>query len=148
MPVLKEFRCAAHGPFEGFEAKCPRGCSPRFVVREFRSAPAFKSAKTKHVDRQFRAIAKEFGLTNLKNDPKSGTSVMQELRKGVKTPAEASPRWMNLEHAPPGFSRDPNAKVPVFDPSGSGFQPTEGALAVRRALPKPRPRVIGSYDGK
>lgn len=144
MAILKEYRCMAHGPFEAFSSMCPRGCSARMVVREFRTAPNFQQKKTRVVDQHLRGIAKDFGLTDLKNDPKSGTSVMQELRKGRTDKSD----WLQLDHAKPGFSREKDAQAPVFRPEASGFQPTPGAQAMLKSLPQPRARVVGRYDGK
>src|SRR5579862_7318012 len=111
MAVMKEYRCAAHGPFENYDAICPAGCPRAFVKQEIRTAPSFQRKATRFVDQQLRGIAEDAGLTNLKNDPKSGTSVMQELRKG----AVQKSKWLGVEHARPGFSRREGEKAPVFD---------------------------------
>ncbi len=138
MAVMREWRCAAHGPFESTHHACPKGCPKQFVTQEIRTAPAYQQKKTRFVDQQLRGIAEDAGLTNLKNDPKSGTSVMDELRKG-----EQKSKWLGIEHAKPGFSRRKGEAAPVFDPRASGFIPPDKPLV--QNLPKPVPRIVGSY---
>jgi hypothetical protein len=65
MAVLKEYRCLAHGPFDGTEAVCPHGCET--VVREFRTAPGTRSHKTKFSDKALERLATRFGLTDMSN---------------------------------------------------------------------------------
>jgi hypothetical protein len=65
MAVLKEFRCLAHGPFDGTEAVCPHGCET--VLREFRTAPGTRSHKTKFSDKALERLANRFGLTDMSN---------------------------------------------------------------------------------
>lgn len=65
MAVTKEYRCMAHGPFDGAEAICPHGCST--VVREFRTAPGGRSAKTKGSDAALEHLARRFGLSDMSN---------------------------------------------------------------------------------
>lgn len=117
MAVLKEWRCFAHGPFESEEQKCPNGCSRAFVVREIRSAPAIKHNRTKVADSAIRALAADFGLTNVKND-KAGGSVMDALRRPTSM-QDFAPRFIDVPHAAAGFSRDPAARIPTVDPQAA-----------------------------
>jgi hypothetical protein len=141
MAALKEYRCAAHGPFENYDALCPHGCPRAFVKQEVRTAPAYQHKKTRFVDQQLRGIAQDAGLTNLKNDPKSGTSVMHELRKG----AVQNSRWLGVQHAKPGFSQRKGETAPVFDPRSAGFIPPDKPLIRPGALPQPVPKIVGTY---
>jgi len=107
MGILKEYVCAAHGPFEdivnGDEmGKCPKGCSRRFVKREIRTAPAAGSVVTGRMDNLQRDLAHDFGLSDLKTNAKDGTSVMQNLRRGE----DFSPRWVDTPNKmAPGWSQ-------------------------------------------
>lgn len=68
MSVLREFRCLAHSAFESREEKprCPvAGCST--VIREFRTAPAGRSEKTKISDKALLRLAERYKLTDMSN---------------------------------------------------------------------------------
>lgn len=84
MAVKKEYRCLAHGPFESMEEICPHGCST--VVREFRTAPGGRSAKTKTTDRALQGLANRYGLTDMSN--KSGS-----VGGSRKQPQAMAPVW-------------------------------------------------------
>jgi hypothetical protein len=97
MAILKEFTCAAHGPFDeqvnGDEIPyCPTGCSPRFVRREIRTAPAARTVVTGKLDTLQRDIAHDFGLSDLKVAKDSTASVMENLRRGE----DFSPKWVDV----------------------------------------------------
>lgn len=100
MAILKEFRCKAHGEFESYSPKCPYGCSDRFVEREIRSVPAYHNGRTANTDRNLRGLAEQAGLTDMRNDPKSGESVMAGARRG-----DYSAQW----------SKVPEGKVSAAD---------------------------------
>lgn len=144
MPILKEYRCAAHGPFEGFDRLCPYGCPDVFVKQEVRTAPAARRPGTmKFIDEQLKGIAKDYGVTDLKTDPKANLSALDHQRR--KT--EHKPEWIPIAHAAPGFSRTPNATVPTFKSESMGFKPVPEAGEMVAKLPKPRPVIVGSYKG-
>jgi hypothetical protein len=68
MAVLKEWACIIHGPFESTHAICPgEGCDSSAVVREFRSAPAFKSDYTKRTDAGIRRSADMYRINNFRS---------------------------------------------------------------------------------
>lgn len=134
MAVLKEFACKAHGPFEEIVEQdvtpsCPNGCSPRFVVREIRSAPAARGVITGKMDTLYRDVAKDFNLSNLKIDKENGKSVMQNLQSGQ----DFSPRWVDVprEAAKGGFA------------SAMGL--TSGNAMAGTNFAKPTPVIQGSY---
>lgn len=91
MAVIKEFSCPGHGPFESTEPRCPHGCT---VVseREFRTAPAHHSGKTKRTDDLVRQQVEAFGLTNIRSSRQGETARIQtpqerqmaEFQKAVK----------------------------------------------------------------
>lgn len=98
--VIKEWRCAAHGIFEGPEPDCGAGCPVDFIKQEFRTPVSIKSGGTKFVDAQLRGLAQDYGLTNIKND-KDGTSVMESIRKGE----DFAPKFVDIPHPEPGWTR-------------------------------------------
>lgn len=87
MSVNKEWRCMAHGSFEGAEPRCPHGCST--VVREFLTAPAGKSEKTKISDRALSRLAQRYNLGDMSN--RNGS--VGASRKG---PPGMEPIWADL----------------------------------------------------
>lgn len=134
MAVLKEFACKAHGPFEEIVEQdvvpgCPHGCSSRFVVREFRTAPAARNVVTGKMDALQRDIASDFGLRDIKVDKQGGQSVMQNLQSGQ----DFSPRWVDV----------PN-KLKSGD-FASSLGMTGGNALQGTSLPKPTPIIQGSY---
>lgn len=141
MAVLKEFRCKAHGAFEEFvkadeTPKCPKGCSSRFVVREFRTAPAIRGAATGRLDGLQKELAHDFGLPDLKVGRDDGKSVMENLRSGT----DFSTRWVDV----PGKQAS-GTPTPV---SAQNFGMMDGNALAGAALPKELPtKIQGSYKG-
>jgi hypothetical protein len=154
MAVLKEWRCAAHGPFEAVEGICKHCKNGIFVKQEIRTAPAYRRKNMKIIDGIFRETAANFGLTDLKNDVKSGESVLQRM---AKTDDLNKPRWGEVPHAAPGFSGQPNPDIPKVSAESLGFTPTsaakikmpgrtEGAAIFDNALAKTV--IHGHYSGE
>lgn len=131
--ILREWRCAAHGEFSNRSGRCPRGCSKRFVVQEFRTAPAIKHGRTTGADRELNQLAASYGMTDIHNGA-DGESVMQMMRK---KPTHA-PTWGTVEHAAPGWSqRGESAKT--FNPASMGT-PAENRIAeVQSMFTQPKP---------
>ena len=95
MAVLNDYECLAHGHFDAFEAKCPHGCSKKFVKLVFLQAVGTRSRRTAGIDRELNNIARDYRLTDIRND-KDGTSTMTKLgRTGKGT------TWMDVK-APGG----------------------------------------------
>lgn len=119
MPVTKEFRCLAHGEFDGTEAVCPKGCTT--VVREFRTAPAGKSSKTKGVDKTLANLAARFGFSDMSNrDGSVGGSKKQKN--------EMQPVWGDMPKGNvfvPGKG-EVNAKGEAITTSGGGVAALAG----------------------
>jgi hypothetical protein len=135
MPILKEYVCAAHGPFEAFEPECEYGCSPRFVRQEFRTAPGYKSERTSNSDKTIDSLAKDYGMTNMSN--RDGESVMQRMRREPQT----RPTWGQVAHAAPGFSN--GGKPLTFNPASMGVQAENVLGSVQPMLSKPKPMFVG-----
>ncbi len=74
-PVVKEFRCAAHGDFEAKEPKCPWGCKGT-VDRVFLTPAAFRSNRTSRIDQRVEGLAAAHGLTDISN--RGGRAAIRE----------------------------------------------------------------------
>jgi hypothetical protein len=110
MAILKEYRCAAHGEFESTEHACPLGCPARFVVQEIRTPPAYHDGITRNTDQTLRQLADEHGLTDMSN--RNG-SIMNSQRPQSSDGPDFSPKWLDIPHATPGWSRREGEKSPV-----------------------------------
>lgn len=151
MAVLHDYACAAHGPLgELWEPKCPHGCSPAFVQIVFNRSAAIKHNSTKVADSAVRALAADFGLTNVGSN--GGESVMDYIRRGKSfsdgyTPHDDretsfAPKFMDIPHAAPGWSQTPNATAPVVNPQMMIGAKMAGENAVAPlTIPAPRPHV-------
>lgn len=154
MAILKEFVCAAHGDFDAFEAKCPHGCSGRFVRREIRTAPAIRHGGTRNIDNLTQQLADDFRLTDLSN--RDGESVMTNLRKKdwVKLKHGVAPSsWVGgVPHAQPGWTQR-DEKAPTFNPATVGLAAgialtNKGKDAMvsggkqTGVIPKPRAQIV------
>lgn len=134
MAVIKEWECKAHGYFDGTDPACPHGCPEQFVQRVFLTPPAIGSARTQVVDSTLRGLAKDFGMTDIRNGSE-GESVASQTpasSAGFKIPERA------------GF-------VPVqqnFDVRGLGIQPGNALKPFQGTLKGPKPsEIVGRYDG-
>jgi hypothetical protein len=65
--ILSDYRCFAHGIFEGWEAKCPHGCSGEFVEKVFLKPVGMMSDKTRHNDSTMKSLASDYGMTDIKS---------------------------------------------------------------------------------
>jgi hypothetical protein len=152
MPITKEWRCAAHKPFENADGICPACKHSHFVTQEIRTPPAFRRKNMSFIDNTLREIADDAGLTDLKNDAKAGVSVLESMKK---TNDLSTPRWGSLPHAAPGFSQTKDASVPTVTAESMGFVPTPAAnIKLPRQgadghfnNPLARTKVYGSYKG-
>ena len=128
MAILREYRCKAHGEFEAYAPECPYGCSARFVTVEIRTAPAYHNGRTANTDRNLRGLAEQAGLTDMKNDPKSGESVMDGVRRGNFAAQWGKTPEGKVSAADFGVQADSQIKPGMF------HQPTPSSL-----LKDPRP---------
>lgn len=139
--VVREFRCTAHDyEFESHEEqpRCPFGCHPKMVIREFRTPFAIGTERAGRIDRLQRQVADDYGLTDMRNDRDS--SVMSQTRResgGMRKVgsghtqreyrAEQLPQWApSVFRPPPGWSK--SGEVPVFNWNQSGLK-GPGAVA-------------------
>jgi hypothetical protein len=143
MAVLIEFRCAAHGPQEGLKMACKKGCPKSFLTREIRTAPSYRRGNMKFIDNQLKGIAADHGRTDLRNDPKSGESLVQTMARKN----EHTPRWIDIPHADPGFSQR-GETGPVFKGESMGFVAAPAATETLKNLPKPKPAFQARWNGK
>jgi len=130
MAVLNNFECAAHGIFEGFEAKCPHGCSKKFVKLVFLKPPATKSQRTRNIERETRALADDYKLRDIPT-PEEGVSTMTKLGRtgqGVQ--------WMDVPHGKAGTAAS------KFDISSLGADPGARPGLVPGMFKGPTPQFV------
>lgn len=89
MATIKEWECAAHGPFESDKPECPRGCSGgQTIQRRFYSAPGLTGGRTKNIDRTLESLARDYGLTDMNNH--GGTTAAMPR---PRIDPDFTPRW-------------------------------------------------------
>jgi|HubBroStandDraft_2_1064218.scaffolds.fasta_scaffold195003_2 hypothetical protein len=164
MAVLKEFRCLAHGPFDSKEAVCPHGCS--VVVREFRTAPAGRSAKTKTSDAALERLASRFGLSDMSNrdgsvgGSRKNANPMQpywsEMPKGNTFEVgkgEVAPRGGNMvsnggaSAALAGLNITESVAAQMGEKYGGKFEKEPGFMDIAKSLPPVRAVPQGREPG-
>lgn len=155
MAILKEYRCIGHGPFEGYKAVCPHGCS--VVIREFRTAPGLKSVKTKRSDNALERMAQRYGLTDMsasKTGSVAGDRMAKQQGFGQIGGQDYTPKWGEL---PKGGTYEVGKGVVARDGSEGGVEAAVKQLSRGQAEPvpdgapalpvmprgKPRPNVVG-----
>lgn len=140
MPIMKEWRCRGHGPFENATGKCPGGCSKSLVTREFRTAPSLRRSGTmKFIDQQLVGIAKDNGLTDLRHGGE-GTSVLETMKP---LSDHVRPRWGDVPHAKPGFSREEGGKPMTVNAATFGTKPSAISQHYNTPPPPPHPIFVG-----
>lgn len=97
MPVLKEYRCGGHGDFEGYEPRCPKGCTS--VQQVFLTPVGTRSDKTKQADRNLKQIALDFGLSNMAS---ARTGEAARIKTKQQKEAEALSEKLRHRFAPMG----------------------------------------------
>jgi hypothetical protein len=127
--IIKEWECAAHGPYEAPEPSCPHGCPERFQRRVILTAPGTRSDKTKRADWAINALAEDYGYTDINNSPSRANSVAEFAKKHDKL-KDQKPEWQDVPHADPGFSRDKTITVPTVTAAQFGAQPVSDAMTM------------------
>lgn len=117
MTIIREWKCAGHGDFENEDGRCPQGCPPRFVVQEFRTAPAIHDGTTAYTDATLRGLADSVGLTDMSN--RNGSVMNSQKPNPNHKGLDFSPRWLDVPHASPGWSQR-QEKSPVVTPQEIG----------------------------
>lgn len=146
MGVTKEWLCLAHSlEFTSDRAVCPHGCTLT-VEREFRSAPAAVSGKTKKTDSRLRELAARFGLSDMNN--RDGQPAAKRTINGVDPEAHwgAVPKGGVFHAGGRIEQRDGSAGGAEKALAGAGLGPTEAlppgmALPIGK-VPPPRPNVV------
>jgi hypothetical protein len=67
MAVLKDYKCLAHGYFEAWEPRCPKGCDGEAIMVAFLQPVGLRSDTTKHSDSTMRGLAQDFGMSDIKS---------------------------------------------------------------------------------
>jgi hypothetical protein len=67
MAVLHDYKCLAHGYFEAWEARCPKGCDGEAIVKVFLQAVGTRSDSTRHADTTLKGLASEYGMSDIKS---------------------------------------------------------------------------------
>lgn len=65
--ILRDYKCAKHGYFESFDAKCPMKACEEEVMVVFLQPPGLISDKTKGNDKRLNQLAIDFNMTNIKS---------------------------------------------------------------------------------
>jgi hypothetical protein len=126
MGVLNDYKCPAHGFFEGREPVCPHGCTDVQVV--FLQPVATVSDRTKGSDKTLKQLALDFNMSDIKSK-KEGEA---QPPRFAKPENPFAPRWGNPTNLG-GFNLQS-----VRGESVSGIQAVKG----ESRLSGPR---IGSY---
>lgn len=161
MAIIKEYRCLAHGPFDSADGVCPSGCTT--VVREFRTAPGGRSARTKGIDKTLEGMAARFGLTDMSNSGGESVGANRVAARGMNSMA---PVWGNIpkgnvfeagkgEVQVDGSQGGVTAALPGLGLSDANNSAVEAMAAannvklptftdIASALPAPKPVIHGS----
>lgn len=67
MSINKEWRCAAHGPFENNTGACPYGCTIGIERRFYTPVGISTGGRTKAIDNTLAGIAEAYGLSDMNN---------------------------------------------------------------------------------
>lgn len=125
MPVIREWRCAdcgttgeTMGPIE--EIVCPT-CSAQEAERVFLTAPGIKSPQTSSADRNLKALAADFGMSNMSN--RDGAAVKQ-APTGANAPqfSAGSPQVTQVLQALGGKSDGFSSVLPSLQRMGRPHQ--------------------------
>lgn len=137
MAILKEYRCLAHSAFESSEKNptCPHGCTT--VLREFRTAPGTRSAKTKASDNALERMAQRYGLSDIsasKTGSVAGDRQAKQAGFGQVNGEDFRPRWGEV---PRGGTYEVGKGV--VDREGS----EGGAAAIVKSISQGRAEEVG-----
>lgn len=139
--VIKEWFCGEHGSFEGSHPICPNlGCESREVIREFRTAPAFKSDGTKRTDAGLRKTVDDYRLGDLKSARPGESSKAHSRADGLLWGDDAQKfigKPLTAAHVPAAFDvKDESGhKSRWVDPGGMRMVANEMGIT-QSVLPK------------
>ena len=130
--VLKEYRCLAHGEFEGYTEVCPHGCDT--VERVFRTAFSI-GGQSKNIDKTVDTLMADYGMTDVRNNG-GETSVMEALRRGQ---TDYAPKWGSMPQVRAGEGGNAVGSMLAMQgaPSANvtGMLKDGGVLEAPRAIP-------------
>ena len=145
MAVLADWECLAHGRFESFEQKCPHGCGQSIVSKIFINAPGIHSDRTKNIDKTFRNLADDFGLTNMNNQNGQSAAVRPDPAKMAAREqlmgklGDTSNAWGNVPSGQTGVTQAIAAARVSAD---NALQPLLPSLTA------PKPLVVAKHDAE
>jgi hypothetical protein len=146
--VAKEYRCIAHAlsfTSSDKQPRCPRGCST--IVREFLTAPALRSERTKISDRALDRLAARYQLTDLSNRNGS-VGASRKTPKGMEAFWQPLPTGNVYEVGKGEVPREGSAGGATAALAGMGMTDSGGAISeLMKALPRPRPHAVGHEPG-
>lgn len=144
MAVLNDYECKMHGHFEAFERKCPHGCGRSIVKLVFLKPVGTQSIKTKYVDRELNAIARDYKLTDIKAKRDSGTSCMTELGR-----TGAGSNWVDVPHNNPGWSsrKEKPAQFDLRTLTNDPHAVPGGSPEIFKSIPKKPTTIYRGSDG-
>ena len=112
--VIKEWKCPAHGFFEGAEPVCPKGCTAG-IMRVFLTAPAIRTPVMDRVDNATQRLADRFGMSDLRGHVYEG-----EAQKQAPV-GDFAPRWTKFDQSSiGGLKRSDAVHVPGTMPHPLG----------------------------
>lgn len=128
--MIKEYRCARHGPFEASHAICNApGCDSSNVTREIRTAPKVKSETTTRTDAGLKQTAESYGLTNMRSAREGEATKVTRTSNQVIWGLEAAQKQMGFRspdamlHKPLTYeTKDAEGKVHKFVDKYGGMQ--------------------------
>lgn len=126
MAVLKDYKCLAHGYFEAWEPRCPKGCDGEAIMVAFLQPVGLRSDTTKHSDSTMRGLAQDFGMSDIKS-----------VREGEAQPARFQQQPQNPYAVqwgdPKGISSYDTR--PIADESVNGLQLAQSTGRIRPLAP-------------
>jgi hypothetical protein len=139
MAVLRDYQCLAHGNFEGFEAKCPYGCSDSFIKMIFLKPPGYHSDRTKGIDSTLKGLASDFGLTDMNNQNGTSANVRPDW-KAVKEREQLLGKLGDTSQAWGTISKDGNGVAQAI--KETKIIPDNALATVKESLVPPRANVV------
>ena len=83
--VVKEWRCAQHGFFEGTDPICPQGCEED-IMQVFLTPVAVKSSRTKKADKTLEQLALDYSMSDIKSVREGEAQPRRFPEKPVQAP--------------------------------------------------------------
>ena len=126
MGVLKDYKCLAHGFFEAWDPRCPKGCDGEAVMVAFLQPVGLRSDSTRHSDSTMRGLAQDFGMSDIKS-----------VREGEAQP----PRYSQQPQNPYAVQWGSPSQIsgydtrPIADESVNGLQLAQATGRIKPLAP-------------